>query len=279
MGAVTMADLGPLYWGAGQTARAGFLRLTKLGILRTFPRSDPSRPQWYSLTAEGLEWVLSEVDCAEEELRRYAGLARVNLAALSARNRFWVTLLRACRRTPDFKVTLFTPEWELRRAKPEGVAIVPDALAVLTRQDGSVPGGTETALSHAYMLEFDSGAERSIVWQEKAKCYGALAVHGRLYGASRWSVVALVPTLRRARTVATAISKGGGGGQPDFLLGLSAAVQVDHLLGRVFWSVGDLLQSQGTPSRSLLDSLSAESATDAIRISSAAVLAAGRRPS
>ena len=57
MGVVTPYDLWPLFWGSIHTARFGFRRLLKLGLLRTFERGDPSHPAWYSLTQQGAAWV------------------------------------------------------------------------------------------------------------------------------------------------------------------------------------------------------------------------------
>jgi hypothetical protein len=57
----------------------------------------------------------------------------------------------------------------------------------------------------------DTGSERSAVWKSKASKYAELRDRGPLYGLVDWRLVALVPSVRRARTVARAVVAGGGG--------------------------------------------------------------------
>ena len=259
MGAVTVADVGPLFFGAACSARWGFGRLTKLGLLRSFPRRDPSQPKWYSLTETGLAWVSEQAEVEESELRRYAGLARMNLAALRARNRFWASVILACRRQGRVTLELFRPERELRRAKGTDVPIVPDALLVLGDRRADAHGSAEAArCSHAFMVELDSGSERRAVWQEKAAAYGALRGAGPLYGAAAWTVLALVPSARRARTIAEAVVKEGAGSFT--VIGLAAPLEGGAALDRLLWRATELAGTlDAPPAHSLLDALALDS--------------------
>ena len=100
LGLATVGDLWPLFWTSASTARFGFGRLTGLGLIRSFERSSPSEPKWYSLSPEGVDWVVEEAGCAVEELRAFSGIARVNLPTLTVRNRLWVSLALASARSP-----------------------------------------------------------------------------------------------------------------------------------------------------------------------------------
>src|SRR5262249_8107988 len=92
----------------------------------------------FTLNRDAVSWVAEAMDCDESELRTVSGIARTNLAAVRARNRLWVSLVLACRRTPGAELVLFRPEWELRRVRSrEG--LVPDAQVVLQVGDGPEP--------------------------------------------------------------------------------------------------------------------------------------------
>lgn len=203
MGVATPYDLWPLFWGSLHTARIGFRRLVRLGLLRTFARAEVSHPAWYSLTARGAAWVGTEFGCDEQELRLVTGVGRVNLGAVRVRNRLWVSVVLACRATPGVQLALFRPEWELRVMRSAAVPVVPDAMVVLADRD---PAATPSGW--AWLVEFDTGTEHLAVWERKAKALAGMS--GRpLYGALRWNVLVRVPNLRRAQAVASAVVRGG----------------------------------------------------------------------
>jgi hypothetical protein len=204
--------------------------------------------------------VADEVGCAEEELRAPSGISRLNLSAISMRNRLWASLIVSARADSRVKLELVRPEWELRRAKTESVSIVPDALVVLAAREESrgqarKKGSVEMTrkISSAWMVELDAGSERRAVWQAKAKTYRKLHDQGALYGESRWRVLAVVPTLRRARTVAEAVIKGGGGSFT--LLGVEEELLSGRALDRLLWYPADLAQGVAEPRASLVDAL------------------------
>lgn len=201
-GAATAQCLGPLHWGAAPTARHGFARLLRLGLIRTFSRPVPCAPAWYALTREGYAFVQKETGAPDEELRRVTRLDRVNLSMLSARNDLWVSLVLAVRREPRVRLARFVTEAELRRQAANRERVVPDAMICLASADGT--------RQRTHLVELDSGHQRLATWQEKsaqlAACQGTV-----LYGASAWRVLASVPTLKRARGVARAAMAGGGG--------------------------------------------------------------------
>src|SRR5208283_2395495 len=94
MGIVTIADTYALWYGSPHTARFGFGRLVRLGLLRSFPRTDPLAPAWYSLTPQGLEWAAEQAGCDERELRSVAGIRRMHLPSM--RNQLWTSVVLAC---------------------------------------------------------------------------------------------------------------------------------------------------------------------------------------
>jgi hypothetical protein len=205
MGGVTIADSFQLWYGSPHTARVGFGRLVRLGLLRSFPRTDPLSPAWFTLTPKGLEWTAEQAGCEQSELRALAGIRRINLPALSMRNRFWTSLVMACRQFPSVRMGSFRPEWELRSLRSEFVSVVPDAIITLVVADAT--GERECA----WVLEADGGTERSAVWKGKASHYADLRGTGRLYGVADWRLLAIVPSSRRARSVAIAVTAGGAG--------------------------------------------------------------------
>lgn len=244
-GAATMRQLWPLFFGSYHTARRGFGRLVKLGLIKSFDRHAPSDPKWFSLSRAGLEWVLGEAACAEDELRTVTGLKRLNLAALDERNLFWASLVVAARQSPLVKLALFRPEWELRRLAAQAIPVVPDAMLVLERRDLSA--------SIAWMVEQDSGSERSQVWRGKAQAMRELRA-GALYGAADWLVVATVPSVRRAKTIAEAVTAEGAGA--FIYLAVAEQLWQGRAFERVLWSAQELARSRDAPAvHSLLDPL------------------------
>lgn len=255
MGLATAADAGPLFYGSHNTARSGFARLVTLGVLRTFPRTNPASPLWYALSPEAAEWVAAESGAAPGELRVVSGIRRLNLAALGARNRLWVSVVLAARASATVEVVRVAPEWELRRARSPGVGIVPDALFVLAAR-----GQSSDVEPCASMVELDSGAERLAVWVAKAAAYRDLRSRGPLYGASRWHILAVVPTSRRGRTVAEAVVAGGAA--MFTWIGVAGALERGHAFEPVL-ARADALASLGEAAAraSLADLVAPGSAT------------------
>lgn len=239
MGAVTAYDVWPLHYGSVHTARTGLARLLKLGLVRTFERKDPSNPAWYSLTAHGATWVRDEVGCDDDELHLVGGIARMNLEALRVRNRFWSSLVVACRNAPGVELVIFRPEWELRRLRTPACPVVPDAMAVLA-DDFCSP-----AVGRAWMLEFDAGTERLGIWEKKGLAYARLRHRAPLYGASQWSVLALTPSIRRARTVATAVARAGAGS--FVFVAVTDTLEDGRALDPLLWRASSLASSDGAP--------------------------------
>jgi hypothetical protein len=248
MGAATVTDTYRLWFGSPHTARFGFGRLVRLGLLRSFPRQDPLSPAWFSLTTRAVEWVAEEAGCDPRELRALAGVRNFNLPALSARNRLWTSLMLACRNQPSVGIVIFQPEWELRPMKSESVPIIPDAITVLENRE------VTDVHPRALILEMDTGSERSAVWKSKASKYAELRGHGPLYGLADWRLVALVPSVRRACTVARAVVSGGAGAFT--FLGVISALENGRAFSRVLYPAPAIAVSVTvTPSASLVDEL------------------------
>lgn len=62
-----------------------------------------------------------------------------------------------------------------------------------------------------WFVELDAGTERTQIWEGKAERYAAATAAGSFFGERRWSVLAVVPSMRRARSVTSAVSKRGAG--------------------------------------------------------------------
>jgi hypothetical protein len=248
MGIVTVADAYPLWYGSRHTARFGFGRLARLGLIRSFPRESPLSPAWFSLTPRGLEWAAEKAGCDERELRAVAGIRRANLAAASMRNCFWVSAVLACRRNPGIRIGVFRPEWEIRQMKPETVSVVPDALVSFIATDETVER------ERAWILEMDAGTQRSAVWRAKARHYADLRGAGRLYGVVDWWLLAIVPSVKRARTVAVAITAGGAGAFS--FVGVASGLDEGRAFDKVLWSCLELAKlASVAPRGSIIDGL------------------------
>lgn len=205
MAIATAAHIAPLFYGSPTTARVGCARLLKLGLLRTFPRDDLTKPAWYSLASAAVEWVAEQMECEPAELRTVSGIQRVNKAAVDLRNSLWSSSVTAARATGG-RVGLVRarPEWELRRMSV-GVPVVPDLQLVFADR------AAQPEPQHVWLLELDATSERTAVIAAKASAYVALRDGGSLYGAESWRVLFVTPTLRRARTVAAAVAGAGAG--------------------------------------------------------------------
>ena len=246
MGIVTVADVYSLWYGSRHTARFGFGRLTRLGLVRSFPRESPLTPAWYSLTPRGLEWTAEKSGCDERELRAVVGIRRTNLAAASMRNRFWVSAALACRQRPGIRIGIFRPEWEIRQMKPESVDVVPDAFVSFIGTDGTVER------ERAWIVEMDAGTQRSAVWKAKAGHYAALRDAGGLYGLAAWRLLAVVPSARRALSVAVAITAGGAGAFS--FVATAASLDGGQAFAPVLWSCLELARLPSVqPAAGLLD--------------------------
>jgi hypothetical protein len=123
----------------------------------------------------------------------------------------------------------------LRQDKPEDVPLVPDAIAVLAPSATVDPEGV---VPHAWMIELDSGSERRAVWLGKAIAYRNLRARPALYGERSWSVLAVVPSERRARSIARVIVDGGAGAFT--YLGVAEALDQGHAFERVLFRAADL---------------------------------------
>jgi hypothetical protein len=246
MGAVTIADGFSLWYGSPHTCRVGLGRLVRLGLLRSFPRTDPLSPAWFTLTKRGLEWTAEQAGCDEGELRSTESLRRANLAALSMRNRLWTSLVLASRRYPSIRIGCFQPEWELRPQLPKHVHVVPDAMVSLVKRDGSVERRCTWA------LEMDNATERAAVWKAKAAQYADLRSIGHLYGNANWRLLASVPSLRRAHSVAAVVTAGGAGAFS--FIGLAASLENGRAYDQVLWPCPVLAEAPtAQPSASLID--------------------------
>jgi len=248
MGIVTISDIYPLWYGSRHTARFGLGRLVRLGLIRSFARESPLSPAWFSLTPRGLEWAAEKAGCDERELRAIAGIRRTNLAAVSMRNRLWVSAALACRQHPGIRIGFFRPEWEIRRMKPAAVDVVPDALVSFIATEGTIER------ERTWIVEMDAGTQRSAVWRAKASHYAALRDAGRLYGLAAWRLLAIVPSARRALSVAVAITSGGGGAFS--FVATAASLNDGQAFAPVLWSCLELPRSASIqPSAGLLDGI------------------------
>lgn len=240
MGTATSLDVWPLFYGSPHTARFGFLRLQRLGVLRMFPRKEPTHPGWFTLTAEARPWVAEAMNCDESELRVVSGIARTNLAAVRGRNRLWVSLVLSCRSTPSVRLMLFRPEAELRRER-RGERLVPDALFVL-RVEGA-PEMHEVA----WFVELDAGTERLAIWVKKAEAYSEARRLGSLYGEPQWNVLVVVPSERRARSVARVCAAASLG--HCVFLAVQEALEDGHAFDAVLMSADELAKADVPPVR------------------------------
>lgn len=250
MGVVTIADSYPLWYGSPHTARFGFGRLSRLGLLRAFPRPDVISPAWFTLTNHGLEWTAEQAGCDERELRGVGGIRRMNLQAVGIRNRLWTSLVLACRANPVVRLTRVQPEWELRLERTDGLDVVPDAIVSLGRQ--MVTEGRACA----WMIEMDAGTQRKTVLRAKASRYAAFRDAAHLYGYADWRLLALAPSERRARTVAAALTSGGAGAFA--FVAVARELEGGRAFERRLWPCLELARSpHAEPSVSIIDALTA----------------------
>jgi hypothetical protein len=244
LGAVTIRDLAPLFWGSEHTARHSLGRLRTQGLIRMFGREDLSNPGWFSLTPHGAELACTATGCDSDDLRIIGSIQRRNRAALRSQNCLWVSLVLACRKTADIQGD-FIPEAELRRQKTSDVPVVPDALVVLTPD-------TMAEREMGVMVEFDSGLERLPVWIRKSRSYVSLRHRPNLYGVRRWVVLAAVTSERRAHRVAEAVVAGGAGAFT--FIAIENQLHRGRLLDRVLWCADRLVSAPASPSgTSLID--------------------------
>lgn len=231
MGVVRSADVWPLLYGSHGAGKIGFARLQRLGLLRMFPRPHLSEHAWYGLVPEAASWVAEAMGCEASELRIVYGVSRMNLPAVRDRNRFWASVVLACRARQGARVALVRPEWELRRSREPGTRLVPDLQLVLEMS------GESGAEECTWFIEFDAGTERLAVLEAKAKAYSEAARIGALYGELRWRVLVLVPTIRRARSVAAAMARSGA---EATWVAVHSELEEARALEPRLWSVAEL---------------------------------------
>jgi len=248
MGLVAIADVFPIWYGSPHTCRFGFGRLVRLGLLRRLPRPNVISPAWFSLTGRGLVWTAERAGCDEHELRTVASSRDFTLGSLSLRNRFWTSLILSSRRCPEICLDRFSPEWELRPMRPADVHVVPDAIVSLSRP---VVTGERRCV---WIVEVDNTTERIAVWRRKAAQYAELRSRGRLYGYPDWRLLAIVPSLRRARSVSAAVSEGGGGAFG--YVGVANTLEAGQAFEPVVWLCSELANApDAQPTVSLTEKL------------------------
>jgi hypothetical protein len=100
----------------------------------------------------------------------------------------------------------------------------------------------------------DAGTQRSAVWRAKAGHYAALRDAGRLYGLTAWRLLAVVPSARRAVSVAAAIASGGAGAFS--FVATAANLDGGQAFAPVLWSCLELARiPSAQPAAGLLDGL------------------------
>lgn len=233
MGVATSADIWPVLWGSHGAGKFGFARLQRLGLVRMFPRRSPSELGWFGLAPQAAPWVADAMGCPEAELRIVHGVSRMNLGALRQRNRLWVSLVLASRASQGtVRLSLIRTEWELRRAREAHERLVPDVQLVL---EAATPAGLR---DQVWFVELDAGTERLGVWAKKADGYVAARRGGAFYGEGTWRVLTLVPSVRRARSVAGTVAKQGAG---DLTwVALQADLEEGHALEPRLWRADEL---------------------------------------
>jgi hypothetical protein len=234
LGYFWVADAGFMFFQRPNTARFYVASLAKRGILEPFPRRHPSDPHAYRISERGLEWLVDEIGCNRNELWRPTSTRRLNIAAVRAMNRFWCSLASAAGEHPQLRLHRFVPERQLRRMKSPSCSVVPDAMAVMRL---GAAGPTKLA---AVAVEQDSGYERLKVWSEKIRGYLAAKRFATFYGHRSCDVVllAIVPSRRRAVSVARTAAMAGGG--CFTYMGLAAELESGHALDPVLWSAATL---------------------------------------
>ncbi len=232
LGVTTIADCFRLFFTNPKIARRAFRRLVRLGVLRSFEREAPSLPRWFAISPAGREWVMESLDIDDEqELRPVTGIRRLNLAARSMRNTFWISAILSTRLHPGVVLERVSPEHELRiAASMAKLPIVPDVLLLLALGEQRV----------GWLVELDGGSERTTVIKKKA-CEYAARRGGHLFGLTRWHLLFVVPTLRRGRTVARAVADGGAGAFT--YLGIEADLALGHVLDPLLLLASDLAAS------------------------------------
>lgn len=240
MSVARSADVWPLLYGSHGAGKIGFARLQKLSLLRVFPRANLAAHAWYGLVPEAASWVAETMGCDEGELRVVHGISRMNLSAVRDRNRFWVSAVLACRLREGARVALVRPEWELRKSRQPGTRLVPDLELVL-----EVAGDSEAG-ELAWFIEFDAGTERLAVLEGKARAYLEAARAGSFYGELRWSVLVLVPSIRRARSVAAAMARAGA---ERTWVAVQSELEEARALEPRLWRVDELAADPKAPPR------------------------------
>lgn len=268
MGVATSHDLWPLLYGSFGAGKFGFARLQRLGLLRMFPRKSPSEIGWFGLAKDAASWVAESMGCEEQELRVVQGIARANLSAVRQRNRLWVSIVLACRARGDARLALARPEWELRALKGPGTRLVPDLQLVLEAL--SVNGAPYEV---SWFVELDNGTERALVWDAKVRAYAEARRSGPLFGEGRWQVLAVVPSIRRAQTVAVAAAKQGAGGL--FWVALHSGLENGAALEARAWRADELAQAPRSQPRWSLLGTSSPSCDAELRPRAAADRGAG----
>jgi hypothetical protein len=104
------------------------------------------------------------------------------------------------------------------------------------------------------MIEMDAGTQRKTVLRAKAGRYAAFRTAPHLYGHADWRLLVLVPSARRARTVAAAITSGGAGAFG--FVAVAKDLEERHAFERRLWPCQELARSpQAKPNASLVSTI------------------------
>jgi len=153
-----------------------------------------------------------------------------NLDHRFAINSFRISLAIAVKETPDLKLGLFRPEWDLKALQiPNLIPLIPDAIFMI--QDSRAGSCQEIF----YALEVDLGAESPSYWARyKVHHYLEILKAGYplFFGMKQFTVVSIVPSSRRLRSLARATFRAGG--SREFLFAEEGMVNEETILSPIF---------------------------------------------
>ncbi len=227
------SDLTRLFFGAAGTCQKRMRRLFDAGLVRTIV-PDLASENRYALTPLGHRLLHGALD--EEDVPAWRPAPRVDsrsLAHLDLLNKYRVALATGVQ-AHRVELPRFSPDWELRSESPEA-PLIPDAAVVLRKGQASL----ELA------IEIDVGTEAPSVVRKKVATYESLRLANRpVAGLVDPTVIFVVATLRRARSLARTFAQASHGGV-RVLVAAPPFVLVDGGLSRGLGTVPEVAAGEG----------------------------------
>ena len=185
------SDITRLFFNSSITAYHRLRKLFDAGYVKTWV-TQLHYENIYSLTRRGADYLANQYDIDDTAIFMPKGIHRMNLQHLFLLNTFRISLVLDIKKTENYELTFFKPEWELKKiSSPSFGGIIPDALFGV-RKNKKLENEIDV-----FALEVDCGNENlSYFMKTKVRRYIS-ALHSGIFYTNIFKVIVFTENQHR----------------------------------------------------------------------------------